>query len=60
MDEAELDPRQRRTRAALAAAVLALAAERGIDALSVTEITARAGVRHADLRLFGPEGDRLR
>ncbi len=47
MDEAELDPRQRRTRAALAAAVLALAAERGIDALSVTEITARAGVHRS-------------
>ena len=47
MDEAELDPRQCRTRAALAAAVLALAAERGIDALSVTEITARAGVHRS-------------
>ncbi|WP_294180982.1 TetR/AcrR family transcriptional regulator [uncultured Schumannella sp.] len=45
--EQRLDPRQRRTRAALAEAVLALAADRGIDGLTVTELTARAQVHRS-------------
>ncbi|MTD16436.1 TetR family transcriptional regulator [Nakamurella sp. YIM 132087] len=49
-----MDPRARRSRAALADAVYRLAAERDIESISVTEITAAAGVsrdtfyRHAD------------
>jgi len=47
--EVAMDPRQRRTRDRLHAAVLRLAAERPVTELSVTEVAAAAGVHRSTL-----------
>ncbi|MEU9510621.1 TetR/AcrR family transcriptional regulator [Micromonospora sp. NPDC048170] len=53
------DPRARRTRARLRAAVLELAAERELGAITIAEVAKRAGVNRATTYLHFPDLDAL-